>query len=298
MNKPSKNQLKDLVMKDVVKYIKGVWGAKDVINGVKIVEDKTFTDTINPAFYETKEYGVDTDRAAIPHTYGVLWEVKDLDVIIAENSDSAQDVTLFSRAYSNHTKQPIQIDEKLEEAVKVTDTTIISFTEKINAGYEASVSIGVKMEVVNAQASAKFTMGLELGSTQTSTKSIEKVTTAGFVMDFDVEPGIRKEVRIFAKKQVSRTLNNAIFVAHGKVYVHVQYKETDLDKTHIYILDLDEIRTSDYTFEYEVEYVVEDVRHTDYDVKIVEEPVAPLRSGDVKVIDTYPLQTMTSLHVI
>lgn len=301
MNNPSQNQLKNLLMKDIIEYVKKVWAKDHTVSGIKIVEEYTFSDSFPEAFYVKKEYGTELAESLVPHTYGILWSVDDLNVTIGENLDDAGKISLFSRTYSNNTDKVITVSEKLEEAIRTTDSTTIGFTEKINAGMETSVTAGVEVGVFNASATAKFSMDVELGSSQSSTKTLEQTTTAGFEMQFDVSPHTKKVVSITATRKVGRALQDATFVANGKVYVRVAYNSETLgDQTHIYVIETDDIKKAmdndkvKFPLEYKVAYVVENVAHTNYNVEIKEVSLNGSKSATDDNVVCYPLETQTT----
>lgn len=313
MNDPTKNQLKSQLMSEIKEYITKVWGGKDadgklksVINGVEIIEDKTFSESFPKAFYEKKEYGVDLENSLIPHTYGVLWSIEDLKVTIGDNLEDSGKMSLFSRTYSNNTDKVINVSEKLEEAIRVTDSTTIGFTEKINAGVETSVTAGVDIGVAKASATAKFSMNVELGASQSNTKTLEQTTTAGFQMQFEVAPYTKKVVTITATRKTGRTYNDAIFVANGKVYVKVAYNKEELnDETHVYIIDTAAIKASKekeygtekemiFPLKYPVKYVIENVTHTNYNVEIKEIPLNASAEKNRSTPLVFPLDVQTT----
>lgn len=276
MDNVSQNQLKGLFMNALVNYIYKNWGSN--VTGVKVDEEKTFTDVLRPTFYEKKEGNVDDQRANIPHSYGILWTVKDIEIKIAENLNQEEDVTVFSKTYVNDTDAPIQISEKMEQGISITDTCEIGFTEKINAGYEQTISVGVDIVGIKASSQSKFTMGLELGANQTTTKTVQETTTSGFTLEMEVPAKSTREVQVTATKKSCNVLKDAIFIPRGKAYVQVAYDGHAVEDEHTYVIEFDKIDSKD--FQFPVNYLLGASVHRDFHVRI-------LSKNDV--VSSYPL---------
>ncbi|KHT63285.1 hypothetical protein RJ45_12850 [Photobacterium gaetbulicola] len=262
MTNPRENQLKDLLMNDMINYIREKWTWS---KGIKIQEDKTFSDNITPTFYEKKEGNVDPVRSQVPHTYGVLWTVKDVEFDIGELVTSESNVSIFSKTFVNSTDETLTVNESLEHSISVSDEFQFGFTEKISAGYESKISceVGVK-GLGSASAGLTFNANVELGATQTKTKKVVKVTTTGASFDISVPPMSKRTVEIIATRSNGYIKKKALFVPKGKAYANVASNSNeDIKKAHTYIFELDDIG-----FEYPIEYMVEADVYMDFRIHI------------------------------
>lgn len=275
MNNATQNQLKGLFMNALVEHIYATWGD---VTGVKIDEAKTFTDELNPTFYEKMEGNVDAKRAGIPHSYGVLWTVNDIKIDITNEIKDDGEVSVFSKTYVNDTDAPIQISEKMEQGISVTDTCEIGFTEKINTGYEQTISVGVDIVGIKASSESKFTMGLELSASQTTTKTVQEITTSGFSLEMEVPAKSMRKVSIVATKKSCNVLQDATFIPRGKAYVQVAYGDQTVENEHTYVIDLDGINLD--SFKFKIKYLLGVSVHRDFQVNVM---------SDSEVVSSYPL---------
>lgn len=264
MNDVSRNQLKQLLMDQVTKHILENW---EGASAVKIDEEKTFTDQLSPAFYEKMEGNVDLQRASIPHTYGVLWTAEDVKLNAADDLKEDGEVSVFSKNYVNHTDAPIRISEKMEQGISVTDTCEIGFTDKISAGYEQTVSVGVSIMGVNAGTEIGFNMGVETETSQTTKKEVRETTTSGFSLEMEVPPKSTWKVEIQATKKSCRVISDAVFIPTGKVYAQVAFNEKLVtEDEHIYVIDLKEVDPDRLRFP--VTYVFAAAVHRNFEIQI------------------------------
>lgn len=276
MNDISRNQLKQLLMDQVTSYILEKWeGAK----AVKIDEEKTFTDQLSPAFYEKMEGNVDLKKASIPHTYGVLWTAEDVKLNVADDLKEEGEVSVFSKSYCNHTDAPIRISEKMEQGISVTDTCEIGFTDKISAGYEQTVSVGVSIMGVSAGTEIGFNMGVETETSQTTRKEVRETTTSGFSLEMEVPAKTVWNVEITATKKSCRVISDAVFIPTGKVYAQVSFNENPVtEDEHLYVIDLKEVDQDRLRFP--ITYIFAAAVHRNFEVQIT--------SAGIK-IESYPL---------
>ncbi len=181
-------------------------------------------------------------KASIPHTYGVLWTAEDVKLNVADDLKEEGEVSVFSKSYCNHTDAPIRISEKMEQGISVTDTCEIGFTDKISAGYEQTVSVGVSIMGVSAGTEIGFNMGVETETSQTTRKEVRETTTSGFSLEMEVPAKTVWNVEITATKKSCRVISDAVFIPTGKVYAQVSFNENPVtEDEHLYVIDLKEV---------------------------------------------------------